>query len=99
GKLLEEKVVKDNENVCLILCGNAEGAMHVEKTYGERNVAVVMYNYTADEENGLGIVRIITFDTVKKVIKVKTINAITGKEFTYDPMKPEADQFDLEDLF
>ena len=99
GKLIEEKVVQDNENVSMILCGNADGAKHIEKTYGDRKVAVMMYNYAADEENGLGFVRVLTIDIVKKTVAVKTINAITGEETSYNPAVPEADQFKIEDLF
>ena len=99
GKLIEEKIVKGNENVCMILCGNADGAFHKEMTYGERRVAVAMYNYAADEENGLGIVRIVTIDPEENTVKFSTIDAATGKAFTYDETKPEADLFKYEDLF
>jgi hypothetical protein len=99
GKLIEEKIVKDNENVCMILCGNADGAFHKEMTYGERKVAVAMFNYAADEENGLGIVRIVKIDPDTNTVKFDTIDAATGKAFTYDETKPDADAFRFEDLF
>ncbi|MBR4906052.1 MAG: hypothetical protein IKZ44_04280, partial [Clostridia bacterium] len=99
GKLVEEKIVEGNENVFMVLCGNADGAFHKEMTYGERNVAVVMFNYAADEQNGLGIVRIVTIDAANKKVKFETIDAATGKAFTYDAAAPEADAFTFEDLF
>ena len=99
GKLIEEKVVKGNKNVIMVLCGNADGAVHKEMTYGERKVAVAMFNYAADEENGLGLVRVITFNSKDKTIEIQTIDAIEGKARAYDPLKPEEDSFRFEDLF
>ena len=99
GKLIEEKVVEGNKNVIMVLCGNANGAVHKEMTYGERKVAVAMFNYAADEENGLGLVRIITINPMTKAIEIQTIDAIEGKARAYDPMKPEEDSFRFEDLF
>ena len=99
GKLIEEKIVKGNKNVCMVLCGNANGAVHKEMTYGERKVAVAMFNYAADEENGLGLVRVITFNSKDKTIEIQTIDAIEGKARAYDPLKPEEDSFRFEDLF
>ena len=99
GKLIEEKVVEGNKNVIMVLCGNANGAVHKEMTYGERKVAVAMFNYAADEENGLGLVRVITFNSKDKTIEIQTIDAIEGKARAYDPLKPEEDSFRFEDLF
>jgi hypothetical protein len=99
GKLIEEKVVENNENVCLVLCGNADGAYHTEMTYGERKVAVVMFNYAADEENGLGLVRMVTLDASKKTVTIETIDAVTGEQKAYDPSNPDADAFVIEELF
>ncbi|MBQ6236052.1 MAG: hypothetical protein IJK54_09050, partial [Clostridia bacterium] len=99
GKFIEEKIVKDNANVCMILCGNADGTFHKEMSYGERKVAVVLFNYAADEENGLGIVRIVKIDPDTNTVKFDTIDAATGEAFTYDETKPEEDVFRFEDLF
>ena len=98
GKLVEEKLVKDNENVSLILCGGADGAAHVEMTYGERKVNAVMYNYTADEENGLGFMRVLTFNGKEKTITFTTINALNDKT-AYDETKPELDNFTIDEAF
>ena len=99
GKFIEEKIVKDNANVCMILCGNADGAFHKEMSYGERKVAVAMFNYAADAENGLGIVRIVKIDPDTNTIKFETVDAATGEAFTYDETKPEEDVFRFTDLF
>ena len=99
GKLIEEKIVKGNKNVCMVLCGNANGAVHKEMTYGERKVAVAMFNYAADEEKGLGLVRVITINPMTKAVEIQTIDAIEGKARAYDPLKPEEDSFRFEDLF
>ena len=98
GKFIEEQIVEGNENVRLILCGNANGAATLEKTYGERKVAAVMYNYAADEEKGLGFLRILTIDTAAKTVKIETVNAITGAT-EYDEANPDKDNFVLEGLF
>ncbi|MDO4836649.1 MAG: MBG domain-containing protein [Clostridia bacterium] len=99
GKLIEEKIVKGNKNVCMVLCGNANGAVHKEMAYGERKVAVAMFNYAADEENGLGLVRVITINPMTKTVEIQTIDAIEGEARAYDPLKPEEDSFRFEDLF
>ena len=99
GKFIEEKVVEGNENICVVLCGNADGEAHKEMTYGERKVAVVMFNYAADEENGLGFMRVVTLDMAKKSLTIETINAITGEPAAYDANNPDADSFTIENLF
>jgi hypothetical protein len=98
GKLIEETIIRENENVCMVLCGNANGAAHKELTYGERKVAAVMFNYAADEENGLGLVRCITFRP-DNTVTFETIDAIEGEPRAYDPLKPEEDSFSFEHLF
>ena len=71
----------------------------VEKTYGERKVAALMFNYTADADNGLGFFRVLTINPEDLTISVETINAIDGKVKSYDPNATNKDQFVLSGLF
>ena len=98
GKLIEENLVKGNRNVRLILCGNAEGAATWEKTYGDRKVTAMMYNYVADEEKGLGFVRILSFNSKDQTITVQTVNPLTNAT-EYDATHPEKDNFVIEEAF
>ena len=98
GALVEERIVAENENVELILCGNAEGAVHWTKTYGERTVDAVMYNYQADEEKGLGFMKIITIDGDTSTITVATYSPVMDTD-TYDESKPDNDFFVIENAF
>ena len=98
GKLIEENIVKDNDNVRLILCGNANGVATWEKTYGERKVNALMYNYVADAENGLGFVRILTFNSKDQTITIDTVNPFTDAT-EYDKEHPEKDHFVIEEAF
>ncbi|MBQ1820197.1 MAG: hypothetical protein II117_01205, partial [Clostridia bacterium] len=98
GKLIEENVVANNEDVRLILSGNADGAATWEKTYGERKVVALMYNYVADEENGLGFMRVLAYNSEDQVITVTTINPLTDAT-AYDEEHPEYDQFVIEGIF
>ena len=98
GKLVEEKLVANNENVRLVLCGGADGAAQLEKTYGERKVNAIMFNYAADEENGLGFLRVLSFDGNAKTLTITTLNALNDKT-AYDEAKPEVDNFIIDEAF
>ena len=98
GKLIEEELVKHNENVRLILCGNANGAATWEKYYGGRKVTALMYNYIADAENGLGFLRILTFNSKDQTITIDTVNPFTDAT-EYDKEHPEKDHFVIEEAF
>ena len=98
GKLIEEELVKNNENVRLILCGGVDGEAQWVKTYGDRKVTAMMYNYTADEEKGLGFVRILSFNGDDQSITVKTVNPVTDAN-AYDELHPEKDNFVIREAF
>ncbi|MBQ4424098.1 MAG: hypothetical protein II872_07230, partial [Clostridia bacterium] len=98
GKLVEEKIVANNENVRLVLCGGADGAAQLEKTYGERKVNAILFNYTADAENGLGFLRVLSFDGKAKTLTITTVNALNDKT-AYDEAKPEVDNFTIDEAF
>ncbi|MBQ3792124.1 MAG: hypothetical protein II797_03370, partial [Clostridia bacterium] len=94
GELLEQEVVAKNSNVRLVLCGNAQGTARWEKSYNGRKVNAVMFNYSADEENGTGFFRIITFNDVSRKITVSTYSPVLDKD-TYDEKYPERDRYYL----
>ena len=88
----------ENENVELILSGNANGAAHRTQTYGERTVDAIMYNYQADEAKGLGFMRIITIDGDTNTITIATYSPVMDTD-TYDESKPENDFIVIENAF
>ena len=100
GELLEKNVVAPNANVELILCGNGNGAARWEKAYGQRTVDALMFNYQADEENGLGFLRIITFSNTDdgRNITVTTYSPVLDKD-SYDEDHPEYDYFVIKGAF
>lgn len=98
GKLVEERVVATNENVELILCGNATGAQHWTKDYDSRTVDAIMYNYQEDEEKGLGFLKIIVIDGDAHTITIQTYSPVM-KTDVYDPTKPENDYIRIEEAF
>ena len=98
GKLIEERIVAGNDNVAVVLCGNAEGTARWHKAYGERNVNAIMYNYQGDEENGLGFFRIITLNGEAKTITVTTYSPTLDKD-SYDEEHPEYDFYVIDNAF
>ena len=98
GKLIEERVVAVNDNVALVLCGNAEGTARWHKTYGERNVNAIMFNYANDTENGLGFFRLVTLNGEARTITVTTYSPILDKD-SYDEDHPEYDFYVIEEAF
>ncbi len=90
--------MKHNDNVRLILCGNANGVAKWEKNYGGRKVTALMYNYIADAEKGLGFVRILSFNSEDQSITVNTVNPFTDAH-EYDELHPEKDHFVIYNAF
>ena len=58
----------------------------------------MMYNYVADEEKGLGFVRILSFNSKDQTITVQTVNPLTNAT-EYDATHPEKDNFVIEEAF
>ncbi len=100
GRRLSDYVVAESPNVRLVLCGHYRGAVLREETYGEgelaRRVNFMMYNYQEDEKNGLGYLRLLTFDPVARSIQVTTYSPFRD-DYDYDD--PEKDTFLLADAF
>lgn len=74
GKLLEKNLLPEAKNLRLILCGHKDGSVRWQKMYDDNTRAVnaVMYNFQDDKENGLGYLRILSFDPVTRAIDVTT---------------------------
>ena len=98
GALLEERIVAPNANVRVILCGGGAGTVRLEKTYGGRRVNAIRYNYQADEENGLGFLRMLTFDPEARTITVTTYSPVYDVT-CYDKAHPELDNYVIRNAF
>ena len=74
GRLLEQEIVSVSPNVRLILCGHKDGSVRRQQTYddGTRTVNAILYNFQDDKKNGLGYLRILTFDPVDRSLSVTT---------------------------
>ena len=69
-----------------------------EAAYGERTVNVLAFNYAEDEANGLGYLRLLTFDPKTRCVEVSTYSPVSGKS-VYDAAAPEADTFTMENAY
>jgi hypothetical protein len=98
GKLIEEEIVKKNAGVRLILSSCTSGTVRTEMQYDGRTVNVLAFNYAADEENGLGFMRILRFDPDTRDIAVTTYSPVYDREF-YDEAKKDNDMFTLTNAF
>ncbi len=94
GQLLDQQVLSRNANIRLVLCGNAEGTARWAKDYGTHTVNGLMFNYQNDEENGLGFLRVLTFNDENRSIEVYTYSPTMNRE-SYDAEHPELDKFTL----
>lgn len=73
GKLLERELLSVYPNIRLVLCGHNDGSARWEKTYEDgHRVNALLYNFQDDKKNGLGYLRILTFDPADRSIHVTT---------------------------
>ena len=73
GKTLEEALLAGNPNVRLGLCGHNDGSARWERTYEDgHRVNALMYNFQDDKKNGLGYLRVLTFDPKDRSLYVTT---------------------------
>ena len=94
GALIEQEIVAKNPNVRLILSTCESGVVRTSKTYGSRTVNALAFNYASDEENGLGFLRLLTFDPETRSISVRSYSPVYNKT-VYDQAHPENDAFIL----
>ncbi len=73
GKTLESELLSTCPNLRLVLCGHNDGSVRWAKTYEDgHTVNALMYNFQDDKKNGLGYLRILTFDPLFRSIHVTT---------------------------
>lgn len=92
GELIETEIIAENPSIRIVLSSCASGAIHTEMTYGDRTVNVLAFNYSEDEANGLGYMRLLTFDPETRSVEVSTYSPVCGKT-VYDEAAPENDTF------
>ena len=97
--------VTNHPNVRLLLCGHQRGALlHTELLDDdgdgepERPFYTLMYNFQDDMEDGLGFLRILTFDTERRCIEVETYSPWYDA-FGYAKAEPDENAFVLENAF
>ena len=99
GKLLEETLLRDCQNVRLVLCGHRDGSARWQETYddGARTVNALLYNFQDDKTKGLGYLRILTFDPVLRSVSVTTYSPYLDDYNYYETVS--RDTFTLPNAF
>ena len=73
GKNLEKELLSHYPNLRLVLCGHNDGSARWQKEYEDgHGVNALMYNFQDDKKNGLGYIRILTFDPTDRSLHVTT---------------------------
>lgn len=74
GNLLERELLAPCSNVRLVLCGHRDGSARWQQSYDDntRTVNALLYNFQDDKKNGLGYLRILTFDPKLRSLSVTT---------------------------
>ena len=98
GELIEEQIVSKRSNVRLILSSCQADVIRTSLSYGARTVNVLAFNYAKDEQNGLGFLRLLSFDSENRTISVTTYSPVLDKN-VYDENEPRNDTFLLDDAF
>lgn len=106
GNKLNQVVVTQCPSVRLVVCGHARGITSRRTDYydddgdgtQERSVTTMMCNFQEDGKNGLGYLRLLTFDPVSRDISVVTYSPYYDL-YTYGDLAEEDMQFVLTDAF
>lgn len=90
-----DEIIKENDNVVLVLCGHNFGAIRNVKTIynkdgSTRNVIEMLSNYQKGEKGGAGFLRYLNFDPAKGTLNVVTYSPYKNK---YNFFKPKEDSF------
>lgn len=73
GKNLEKELLANYPNLRLVLCGHNDGSARWQKEYEDgHTVNALMYNFQDDKKNGLGYIRILTFDPEDRSLFITT---------------------------
>ncbi|WP_229256808.1 LamG-like jellyroll fold domain-containing protein [Duganella lactea] len=82
GKMLWEKLIRDNDQIFMTLNGHHHGGAHLTKTNNFGNaVEEMVVDYQMDYQGGNGLMRLYEFDLTNKQIKVLSFSP-------WVPMKP-----------
>lgn len=106
GNRINKNVVSVCPSVRLVVCGHARGITNRRTDYyddngdgtAERSVTTLMCNFQEDGKNGLGYLRLLTFDPVSRDISVVTYSPYYDL-YTYGDLTEEDMQFVLTDAF
>lgn len=99
GKRIEQSLLREASNVRLVLCGHMDGSVRWQNTYDDntRTVNALMYNFQDDKKNGLGYLRILSFDPVLRTIDITTYSPFLDDYDYY--ADPSLDTFSLCNAF
>jgi len=90
GKLLWDQVIKQHENVFLVLCGHDCTESAITKTGEYGNVVnILMSDYQCDEKGGNGYLRVMEFIPSQSIIHVETFSPLINK------LRDKSTSFDL----
>ena len=102
---LFQTVIKDNPKARLMLCGHQRGTQRRTDLFDddgdgteERSFTTMMFNYQDDRKNGLGFMRLLSFDPLTRSITVRTYSPWFD-QYGYIKSKPGEDAFILENAF
>ena len=105
GRELFLSVVTDNPKARLMLCGHQRGSQRRVDLFDddldgvqERSFTTLMFNYQDDRKDGLGYMRLLTFDPMTRSITARTYSPWFD-QFGYKKAKPGEDSFILENAF
>ena len=90
GELLWDQVIKQHENVFLVLCGHMCSESTITRSGGSGNVVhILLSDYQCDEKGGDGYLRVMEFIPTQSIIHVETFSPLTNK------LRDKSPSFDL----
>lgn len=102
---LVQSTIPENPKARLMLCGHERGSQRRTDRFDddvdgveERTFTTMMFNYQDDRKDGLGFMRLLTFDPMQRTITVRTYSPWFD-QFGYKKAKQGEDAFVLEDAF
>ena len=97
--------IPENPKARLMLCGHERGSQRRTDLFDddgdgkeERSFTTMMFNYQDDRKDGLGFMRLLTFDPMKRSITVRTYSPWFD-QFGYSKAKAGEDAVVLENAF
>jgi hypothetical protein len=79
GELLWDQVIKQHENIFLVLCGHMCSESTITRTGESGNVVhILLSDYQCDEKGGNGYLRVMEFIPSQSIIHVSTFSPLTN---------------------